>query len=273
MNSSLLDVQHASYTYPPDDWRLCDVSFQLAPGQILGIIGPNGAGKSTLLKITAGILPCPAARIQLAGHDLRRLSRRRIAQTLGYLPQNVSSIFDYSVQQVVAMGRFAQLSGAAFLSPRDNRIIEDCLEQTETASYRHRPLSHLSGGERQRVLLASVLAQQPRLLLLDEPTTGLDLHHQVAFFSLLARLAAQQFAVAVVTHDLNLAAAFCHRLLLLHAGRTVTEGPVEHVIQPDVLGPVYRHSIHIARHPLTDKPIVLPAPSTPPAPPGSTHHA
>ncbi len=267
MNSSLLDVRHASYSYPPDAWQLHDVSFELGAGQILGIIGPNGAGKSTLLKIAAGILPCAGAQIRLAGQDLHCLSRRRVAQTLGYLPQNVSSIFDYSVQQVVAMGRFAHLAGAGFLSPQDNGIIEECLEQTETAAYRHRPLSHLSGGERQRVLLASVLAQQPRLLLLDEPTTGLDLHHQVAFFSLLAQLASQELAVAVVTHDLNLAGAYCDRLLLLSAGRRVTEGSVEAVIASDVLGPVYRESVHIGRHPLTDKPIVLPAP------PGRSEHA
>ena len=156
------------------------------------------------------------------------------------------------------MGRFPHLSGAGFLQPNDLKIIEHCLKSTETTVYRNRPVSQLSGGERQRVLLAAVLAQEPGLLLLDEPTTGLDLHHQVEFFSLLTELTQKGIAVIVVTHDLNLASQYCHRLLLLNEGRTVLEGDVSQVVRQEILSDVYRQNVYVGRHPLTEKPVVLP---------------
>ena len=258
MNDSLLHLDNVSYAYPQSSWRLQNVSLNIKSRRIIGIIGPNGSSKSTLLKIAAGILNTSSGSVRLMGQDIRKLSRRRIARLLGYLPQNVTSAFDYRVEEIVAMGRFPHLSGVGFLRPDDVRLIELCLEQTETTPYRHRPLSQLSGGERQRVLLASVLAQQPRLLLLDEPTTGLDLHHQVAFFDALSRLAQDGLAVAVVTHDLNLASLFCQKLLLLDDGKNVIEGPPDVVIRQDILSDVYRQSVHVAVHPLTQKPIALP---------------
>ncbi len=266
MNDSLLNITSVSFAYPQSRWSLQNVSLNIAAGQIVGVIGPNGAGKSTLLKIAAGILDSTSGSVRLTGQNIHKLSRRRIARLLGYLPQNVTSTFDYRVEEIVAMGRFPHLSGVGFLQPDDLDLIEHCLEQTETTEYRHRRLSQLSGGERQRVLLASVLAQQPRVLLLDEPTTGLDLHHQVAFFGSLSRLAQDGLAVAVVTHDLNLASQFCNRLLLMRDGQTVVEGPADAVMRQDILSDVYRHSVHVAVHPLTQKPNALPMVQYSPAP-------
>ena len=258
MNDNLLSLKNIGYDYPQTRWRLQNVSLNIPPRRIVGVIGPNGAGKSTLLKIAAGILQPHAGSVELMQKNLANLSRRHIAQHLGYLPQNVSSTFDYRVEEIVAMGRFPHQTGLGFLQPSDLELIEKCLEQTETTPFRHRPLSQLSGGERQRVFLASVLTQQPRILLLDEPTTGLDLHHQVSFFSALDRLAHDGLAVAVVTHDLNLASQFCHHLLLLRDGQTVTEGPPTAVINQKILSDVYRQSVHVSVHPITQKPIALP---------------
>ena len=252
MHPSLLSIENIGYSYRANGWKLENISLEVAAGQIVGIIGPNGAGKSTLLKIAARTLAYHTGRVSLMGRDMNRLSRRKIAQQLGYLPQHVTTTFDHHVEEVVALGRFPHLSGAGFLQNHDRKIIERCLEQTETSPYRHRPLSQLSGGERQRVLLASVLAQQPRVLLLDEPTTGLDLHHQVTFFCLLSELVQKGMAVLVVTHELNLAAQYCNRLLLLDAGRTVKEGSVNEVINTNILPTVYHDNIFISQHPVTN---------------------
>lgn len=260
MSESILEVEDVSFCYSGSGWRLEHISLDLGCGQIVGIIGPNGAGKSTFLKIAAGLLKSEGGRVSLLGKDIGGLGRRSIARQLGYLPQNVSSTFDYRVEEIVAMGRFCHLSGACFLEQEDIRIVNRCMEDTETLPFRDRPLSQLSGGQRQRVLLASVLAQRPRILLLDEPTTGLDLYHQTAFFGLLRKLAENQIAIALVTHDLNLASMFCDRILLLWEGQTVREGAVEEVVTEEVLSPVYRNAIAVIEQRPGARPIILPAP-------------
>jgi len=258
VNETIMHLENINYHYANSSWRLQDISLRIDPGLFIGIIGPNGAGKSTLLRIAAGIIKPHSGHISLAGRSINHLSRRGIARQLGYLPQNVTSIFDYRVEEIVAMGRFAHLKGIGFLQKHDIDIIDRCLDQTETTSFRNRPLSQLSGGEKQRVLLASVLAQEPKLLLLDEPTTGLDLHHQVAFFSLLAELSRQNIAIVVVTHDLNLSAQFCDTLLLMAQGRQIIQDSTEHVITQDILSQVYSNHVYVSRHPTNNKPIVLP---------------
>ena len=258
MPDPLLQIDNVGFRHRGSDWRLGDVGLSVSGSEMVGLIGPNGSGKSTLLKIAAGILAPDSGTVQLMNRDIRRMSRRSIAKQLGFLPQDVVSSLDYSAEQVVAMGRFAHLKGAGFLGQDDLRIIERSLEYTETVQYRHRRISQLSGGERQRVLLASVLAQEPAVLLLDGPTSGLDLHHQSAFFDLLSTLSDEGMAVLAVTHDLNLASLFCQRLVLLQNGRIVKAGCADEVIRPEVLAEVYRASVLVERHPVSDRPMVLP---------------
>lgn len=256
---TLLKIDSVDYSYDGSLWQLTNISLELHSGEIIGIIGPNGAGKSTLLKIAAGTIQPKAGNITLCGRELHDMSRREIAAQMGYLPQQVTPTFDYSVEEIVAMGRYCHLRGAGFLAHEDIKVIERCMSETETTAYRDRKMSHLSGGERQRVLLASVLAQQPQVLLLDEPTTGLDLHHQSSFFSLLSLLAKSGMAIAVVTHDLNLAGLFCDRLVLLERGLMVKDADVAEVLNQKVLESVYCGSILVGRHPQCDKPTVLPS--------------
>ncbi len=258
MSHSLLEIEKVRYTYTQTEWQLHDISLQVNAGEIIGVIGPNGAGKSTLLRIAAGILKSDAGSIKLLDKPIHKLERRYIARILGYLPQNVTSLFDYRVEEVVAMGRYAHARGLGFLDPKDVTITKRCLEQTQTMEFRDRSLWHLSGGERQRVLLASVLAQEPKVLLLDEPTAGLDLHHQVRFFELLAQQVRQGLSVVVVTHDLNLASLFCDRLVLMQAGKVIHQGTANQVIRESVLGTVYPDNIHIDTHPVHGQPVVLP---------------
>jgi iron complex transport system ATP-binding protein len=258
MTEYLLKIEKVSYTYTQTDWQLRDISLQVNAGEIIGIIGPNGAGKSTLLRIAAGILQPDAGSVKLLDEHIHKLERRRIARILGYLPQNVTSLFDYRVEEVVAMGRYANARGLGFLDRNDIVVTERCLEQTQTREFRDRSLWHLSGGERQRVLLASVLAQEPKILLLDEPTAGLDLHHQVRFFELLAQQVRQGLAVVVVTHDLNLASLFCDCLVLMQSGKVIHRGTANQVLRESILGTVYPDNIHIDAHPVHGQPMVLP---------------
>jgi len=258
VDSSLLALENVSYEYAESEWRLHPLTCSIRAGDVVGIVGPNGSGKSTLLRIAAGVLSPLSGRVLLTGRHVTSLARRQIARSLGYLPQQIAASYDYSVEEVVAMGRFPHLAAASFLEDSDLEVIERCLEVTETASYRFRRLSHLSGGERQRVFLASVLAQEPKVLLLDEPTSALDIHHQVSFFRLLTDLAGRGMGVAVVTHDLNLASLFCSRLLLLAGGRLVKEGTPETVMSAEALSSVYGEVLYIARHQATGRPMVYP---------------
>jgi iron complex transport system ATP-binding protein len=258
LSEAVLKICDVAYSYDSSQWRLGGVSLDVFGGDVIGIVGPNGSGKSTLVKIASGILQPTSGKVELAGEDIKTLPRRKIAAKLGYLPQDISSVFNYRVEEVVAMGRYTHLAGLGFMSGRDYEQINRCMELTETGQYRKRHLNQLSGGERQRVMLASVLAQEPEVLVLDEPTTGLDMHHQVGFFSLLKQLADKGMAVVVVTHDLNLAAMFCNKVMLLKGGEFVKLGSVEDVICSQVLGDIYPDNIYIGTHPVNGKPMVLP---------------
>jgi len=258
MPGEILRLENVSFRYGESDWRLHDVSLRLRPGEMIVVIGPNGSGKSTLLKLAAGVLRPETGHVRLRGCDMAACDRRRIARVLGYLPQQVYYTFDYTVEEVVAMGRFPHLAGLGFLGRRDLDVVEECMELTETLPFRGRPLSQLSGGERQRVYLASILAQEPRLLLLDEPTAALDIHHQARFFRLLRRLVKDGMAVGVVTHDLNIASLCSRRLVLMDRGTTVREGTPEEVIRTDVLSRVYGEPVAVERDQRSKRPIVLP---------------
>ena len=258
MIHKLLSVEGVTYRYNGSDWQLFPSSFSVDCGEMLGIIGPNGSGKSTLLKIAAQILSPKAGRVLIEGKDMAKMNRREIARILGYLSQNVQGHLGYSVEEVVAMGRFPYLKGAGFLSPHDMGVVTRCLCQTDTEGLRKRSLSRLSGGERQRVLLASVIAQEPKVLLLDEPTSALDIHHLVKFFDLLTDLVAEGIAVAVATHDLNLASLFCDRLLLLKEGKIIQQGGPEDILKKGVLQETYGKGVEVIPHPTIGRPVVLP---------------
>jgi len=258
MDQKILSAEGITYRYAGSDWQLVSTSFSVTKGEIVGIIGPNGSGKSTLLKLVSGVITPDSGSVFLGEKDIAKMKRREIARILGYFPQNAVGHFDYSVQEVVAMGRFPHLSGAGFLSPHDMDVVGQCLLRAEVEQYRERHLSHLSGGERQRVLLASVLAQEPKVLLLDEPTSALDMQHQVKFFTLLSELVAGGIGVAVVTHDLNLASFYCHRVLLLKDGKIIEKGRPKEILTQEILKETYGDGVDVIPHPATDLPIVVP---------------
>jgi iron complex transport system ATP-binding protein len=233
-------------------------SLELFPGEIFGVIGPNGSGKSTLLRIASGVLKPLEGNILLRGTNIFDLKRRTVAKSLGYLPQETVSLYDFTVEEIVRMGRYAHTRGFGTLEKKDIAVIDECLELTEMTPLKERPLSRLSGGEKKRAFLASVLAQKPEILLLDEPTGALDVHHQIQFFQLLRRLSREGMGMTVVTHDINLASLFSDRIMVLSSGRAVASGPPSEVLTPSTVRTVYGEDILMGSHPESGRPTILP---------------
>jgi len=192
-------------------------TFQAAPGEFLALLGVNGAGKSTLLDILAGLRKADSGAIEVEGRDQRQWKPRELAQRISHLPQAVNASLPFTSEQLVAMGRYPH-TDRWFESEEDHKLIQSSMERTNCWQHRHRTFSTLSGGERQRVLLAACLAQSASILLLDEPSTFLDIEQQLHSFSLLQEESQRGKVCIAVTHDLNLALTHCTRILVLAAG-------------------------------------------------------
>jgi len=214
------------------------INLELTDGRMVAITGPNGAGKSTLLSILAGLRREHIGSCLFHGREVRDWPRRKFAQQVSVVPQSLQVEFPFTAEQVVMMGRTPFCDGL-FESPEDLAAVDRALHITDTTQFRTRDFRSLSGGERQRVVLASALAQTPKVLLLDEPTTFLDPEHQVALFRILRELAAGGLLVVTVTHDLNLAAAYSQELLLLRAGELRAAGPPEKILDAATLRDVF----------------------------------
>lgn len=245
------------FAYAEGGWSLDVPGLRFGGERVACIVGPNGSGKSTLLRIASGILPPARGTVALGDRCLARMSRRAIAQRIGFLPQESAPLFDYPVGTVVEMGRYAHVGWAGALAEPDRRAVDRALQAMEMDTLRGRRLSHLSGGERRRALIAAVLAQEPGILLLDEPTAALDLHHAAAVMRLLSGPGTEQRAVVVVTHDINLAALFADRMLLIVRGHVVADGKPDEVVRPGVLREAYGDHVLVREHPETGGPMVV----------------
>ncbi len=229
---------------------LQDVHFQVQAGEVLGMLGPNGAGKTTLLRAITGILPPLRGQVLLDGRDLFRLGKRARARQLAWVPQRESAAWSLTVQEMVQLGRAPHRGWFLPYTAADRQVVDDVLHRTGLAPLRHRPVDTLSGGEFQRVLLARALAQQPRILVLDEPTASLDVHHQLDILERIQQLAQDEgLAVVMAIHDLNLAARYCSRLALLRDGRLWQVGAPEQVLTPANLQAVFGVQAHLYRDP------------------------
>ncbi|MDE2839084.1 MAG: heme ABC transporter ATP-binding protein [Chloroflexota bacterium] len=215
------------------------VSLEVRPGTLLGLIGPNGAGKSTLLKCISQLLAPSTGRVSLDGEDLRGQPPQEIARHIALLPQSTTLNFAFTCLEVVLMGRNPHLGRFQAEGARDHAIAQQSMTDTGSAEFVTRLITEVSAGERQRVLLARALTQQPRLLLLDEPTAGLDVQHQLQVFSLIRDLVGQGLTAIAVVHDLNLAARYCDRLVLLDRGAVRARGCVDDVLTPQNLADVF----------------------------------
>lgn len=249
-----------------------DVSLTLHGGRISGLLGPNGSGKSTLLRLAAGLLTPRRGMVRLAGQNLRTMGRGEIARRIAVVPQNALMPEGFTGWEVVFAGRTPHLGLLRGASAVDEAIVNRALALVDAAPFAERAVGELSGGERQRLLLARALAQEPSVLLLDEPTAHLDLPHQLSFLDLVLRLTREGgLAVLAVFHDLNLAAEYCDTIALMRAGSIVADGPPEQVLTPATISDVYGVEVSVVRHPQSGRPVVFlpaagrPLPDVPPS--------
>ena len=235
------------------------VDLALNAGDFVGILGPNGSGKTTLLRALRGLLRPVAGETRLFGREARRWPRRELAQRVGVVPQRDELQLPFTVEEVVLMGRAPHLGPLPFESARDRRIAARAMEALDLVELRGRSFPELSGGERQRTLVARALAQEPTLLLLDEPTAALDIRHQVEVLDLLDRKRrAGGLTIVAALHDLNLASLYCTRILLLREGHVHADGPTDEVLTYANVKAVYDAEVYVGVNELNGKVFLVP---------------
>ena len=258
----MLRVENVSFAYR-DQTVLDGLDLEVRDGDRVGVVGPNGSGKTTLIRLVSGVLPPGGGRIQVDGTDLADLSRRSRARLVSVVPQSPQLPLSFSVMELVLMGRNPHLKLLQWERQSDIEVALRAMELTETRHLAGRALATLSGGERQRAVIAMALAQESPLMLLDEPTSSLDLAHQVSVMDLVRDVQEKQGgAVLVAMHDLTLAALYCHRLVLLADGKCFAQGPPEVVLTRENISRVYGSDVHVLSHPRGGTPVVLPVPDT-----------
>ena len=225
------------------------VSAEVTPGSLLAVAGPNGAGKTTLLRLLSGALAPREGEVRLDDRLLADLGDRERARAVAVVPQSESSPFPVTVREMVGMGRYAHLGPWESVGGRDRAVVDEALGRCAVADLAGRRVDELSGGELQRARIARALAQEAPILLLDEPTAGLDLRYRMELFHLLRELRADGLALLVVTHELNLAARFADRLLLLDRGRERAAGAPRDVLRRETLEDVYEWPVRLVPHP------------------------
>lgn len=235
------------------------VSLDLVPGRLTGVIGPNGAGKSTLVRLLSGLLAPQAGEVTLDGRPIARWKRRELAQRLAVVPQAPNLPETFSAGEVVLLGRTPYLRLLASESAHDRAVAREAMERTETWPLAQRLIGTLSGGERQRVVVARALAQEAPILLLDEPTTHLDVNHQLGLIVLVRHLVAHfNLAALIILHDLNLASVYCDDLILLAGGEVAARGRPQEVLTQAQISRAYRADVLVMSHPQTGRPIIVP---------------
>ena len=224
---------------------LDDVSFDAVPGQLLAVTGPNGSGKTTLLRALLGLVPLERGAALVGERSVDTWGREALARIVGVVPQREETVFPLRVSEMVMLGRYARLGPVAAARPADRDAVARALARCDATELADRRVDELSGGEWQRVRVARAIAQEPRVLILDEPTASLDVRHEMELFELVRELVDDGLTGVVITHELNLAARFADRMLLLDQGRVVRAGTPAEVLDGEVLGRVFRWPVAI----------------------------
>ncbi|MGE5309222.1 MAG: ABC transporter ATP-binding protein [Deltaproteobacteria bacterium] len=236
-----------------------DVSFGIKAGEFVGVIGPNGSGKSTLLRLMSRALPVRTGTVSFDGRDIASLTLKEYCARVAFVSAASSfEGFSFSVQDIVLMGRMPHLGRFEKEKKRDLDAAEESMRLTDTLSLKDKGIDELSAGERQRVLIARALCQQPRLLFLDEPTSHLDIGHQIQILDLMRRLNREKkITIVMVIHDLNLAGEYCGRLMLLNEGRVFKDGTPEEVLTYQNVESVYKTVVVVKTNPISSKPFII----------------
>jgi iron complex transport system ATP-binding protein len=249
MTPAILQLKDVSFAYHEEP-VVKSISLQVEPGEFIGVLGPNGSGKSTLLKLLGGILKPDSGNVLFRDQDLHDYKRKILAQSIAWLPQEHTMAFPFRVAEIVLMGRHPYLSPMSFESQRDFDIASQAMHTTETTHLSERQFTDISGGEKQRVMLACAITQEPKVMLLDEPTTALDIKYQLEIINILHRLNRNEgMTMLLAMHDLHLASKYCRRLILIDKGNIVKDGTPEEVLQKEILESVYGVQLKVIRDP------------------------
>lgn len=258
MTKEILNLHHVAAGYG-DQKILKDINLSVIEGEFIGLIGSNGTGKSTLIKCISGLLPLSGGNITICGKENTSLKHKDRARLVAVVPQSYHVEYDFTVEDIVMMGRNPYLGFRRKESEEDQKIVQKAMEVTNTERFRGRFYNELSGGERQRVILARAIAQKPKIILLDEPTSALDVHHQMEVMELISRLnSEEQVTVLAVLHDINMASRFCQRMVLLQDGVVTADGTPSEVINRNNMESLYQMKLMIRESPLFLKPEIIP---------------
>lgn len=250
----MIEVHSVSFRYH-EDWVLQDVSFRVERGEFVGVIGPNGSGKTTLLKILYRLLSPQKGEILFELVPMKKMDRADIAKRIAVVAQETHLLFPFSVLETVLMGRSPHLGHLMFESEKDLEIAKKAMEWTKVLPFSERSMDELSGGERKRVFIARALAQEPEVILLDEPTANLDIHHQMDFLELILTLNRERgLTIVMASHDMNIASEFCDRLILLRGGGIYKAGTPDEVITKENIENVYGCEVWVDQHPFSGMP-------------------
>jgi len=253
----MISLSHVSFSYNNAP-VLTDINLEVATGEMVALLGPNGSGKTTLIKVACGVLRAAQGEVFLNGARLAGLKRRQIAQWVAVVPQQFFTPFAFTLREVVLLGRTPFLKGYSDGGPKDGQAVDQAIAQVGIEDLKERYFNELSGGERQKAVLAMALAQEPGLLLLDEPTAHLDINYQVEILELVRKLNREQgLTVIAAMHDLNMAALYFDRLVLLKGGRVFAEGRPDEVLTEEIVRDSFSASVRITRDPMTGAPHVI----------------
>lgn len=257
-NQTMLFFPHVAVGYG-EKTVLRDVSFQVKKGEYVALIGSNGTGKSTLIKCVSGLLPLNSREIEICGKNSRKLKPKERARMVAVVPQSYYVDYDFTVEDIVMMGRNPYIDFRHRESQEDREIAERAMKLTKTDMFRNRLYNQLSGGERQRVILARAITQQPEIILLDEPTSALDLHHQIEVMELIRQLNEKEhITVLAVLHEINLASRFCSRIVILKDGKVKADGTPREIINRQEMEELYEMRLLVKNNPLIEKSEIIP---------------
>ena len=234
------------------------ISMDINAGDFLGIIGPNGSGKTTFFRLITRVLKTSSGSVYLEGTDVLGMDLKEFCRKVAFAGQDIATDFSFTVAEIALMGRIPHLKRLQFENKEDMRIADEALSLTDSVSLKDKCIDELSAGECQRVIIARALAQEPRLMLLDEPTSHLDIGHQIQILDLLKRLNRNKgLTIAMILHDLNLASAYCNRIILLDKGKIFRQGAPEEVLTYENIEAVYKTLVLVNKNQITGKPNVM----------------